>query len=167
MSRKTNIWEYFEDNENIAQEIPIQNTIKRNKTSENKTKYNESIWLKSLLHPSMEQKFVKVDIIALMSCSETKLICKIKSENQQFLEFNTLLGYFDIWWWKTVSSKTEFAVLEEISNRFPFIRRILKQEKLMIPKSQFYLLLDSPVVASDVNDAKVGIVTCRRFIIIE
>lgn len=169
MSRKLPIWEYLDDNEEIPKEITSHNSIRKNKiTEKNKSNQQDSLWLKTLLQPSSEQNLLKFEIESVISHNEDKLICKLNSNNQIYSDFSTLIGCFDNWWWKNLLLRSEFIVIEEALKSYPFLNRILKNNN-MIENSQkgFYLLLNAPIIEPDDNDPKIGLLTCKQFLIIE
>ena len=83
-----------------------------------------------------------------------------------FPEFNSLIGFFNVWWWKNILSKGEFLIVQELSNNFPFIKRIISNEIISETNNDFYLLLKAPKTIRDESDPSKGLVTCKRFILI-
>ena len=119
------IWDYF--NKEIENtEIEDKNTYngsKKCRMIDIKSKTQDSVWLKSLLNPSMEQSFKRFEVKSIISLTETHLICTITPNFDLFPEFNTLVGCFDIWWWRRILLRAEFSVLEDISKNFLFLKQ--------------------------------------------
>lgn len=168
MSRKAPIWDYLNfDNEKIIEDNSEKSNTKKIKKIENKSKLQDSIWLKSLLHPSMEQNFIRLEVESLIYHTSNQIICTIRTTACIYPEYISLLCYLDVWWWKIILSRAEFNVQDEICNAFPFLRRITRRENLIDNTNQIYLLFYGPIVRSDGNDPKKGILACKRFLIIE
>lgn len=178
MTGKTSIWEYFNENDNDNDnkfcesnqktEI-VENVKKKSKNSEKVSTNYDLTWLKSLLHPSMETQFIRIEILSIINHTKDTIICNLKpSEVFQFREFQSFIGYFNTWWWKSTLSKVEFNAQEELMNSFDFLKRISLNENLIDDnnESKFYLLLNNPLVVADASQPTRGLMTCRRFLII-
>lgn len=172
MSSKVPIWEYLdEDFGEINQDEGIGNNseqynTKRMKKLDKNSGNQESIWLKSLLNPSIENEFIEIGIESLITVSKNHVIVNIKPDKLLFPEFTSLIGFFNCWWWRNVLSKAEFLTVQELSNSFPFLKRIMGNDILIDETKNFYLLLNNPKTIADDTNSKKGLVTCKRFLII-
>lgn len=172
MSNKVSIWEYLdEDFGEINHDEDKKNNLeqynaKRMRKSEKNAVNQEAIWLKSLLNPSIEAEFIEIRIQSLISVSQNHIIVNIKPDKHLFPEFTSLIGFFNCWWWRSVLSKAEFLTVQELSNSFPFLKRIIGHDTLLDEKKDFYLLLNNPKTIADETDVRKGLVACKRFMII-
>ena len=169
MTDKTSIWEYFADDvSNALDEKPeiVENIKKKVKYSD---KVSELTWLKSLLHPSMEAQFIRVEVLSIINHTKDTLICNLEpSYSSNNHQFKSLIGFFNIWWWKASLPKVEFSVQEELINSFDFLKRIILNHGLIDDenKSKFYLLLNNPIVVEDASHPNRGLMTCKKFLVI-
>ena len=172
MSNKVPIWDFLdEDFGEINQNERIKfnsehSEIKRMRKSDKIMLNQETIWLKSLLNPIMEIEFIKVEIESLLTCTKSHLIVNIKTDQIHFPQFESLIGFFNCWWWRNNLSKAEFLTVQELSNSFPFLKRIIANEVLVETTKGFYLLLNNPKTIADETNTKKGLLTCKRFLII-
>lgn len=170
MSNKVPIWEYLDEdfgelnrNEHINIE---QNDTKRSRKADKTAINHEVIWLKSLMNPSMESEFIQIEVESLITSSKNHIIVNIKPDKNMFPEFDTLIGFFNCWWWKSILSKTEFLTVQELSNCFPFLKQITSNDLLVESGKGFYLLLNNPKTIADYSDSRKGLLTSKRFLII-
>lgn len=174
MADKAHIWDYFENansdenNENILNisECNAQIQSKRIKNSERIHINQDVAWIKSLLHPSTEKSFVKLEVSSVISSTKTKLIVKLIPTPNLFPEIDYLTGFFDVWWWKNSLTKVEFNNIQELSDVFPFLKRIMNNESIISSRDKFDLLLNNPKMIRDATDCRKGLLTCKRFLII-
>lgn len=176
MNNKALIWEYLdnysldETEENRLNNTDY-NTHNQSKRSKNATKsyINQDVaWIKTLLHPSMEKSFVKAEVLSVISATKTKLILILKPILSIFPEIDHLIGYFDAWWWKYSLTKVEFNTIKELSDVFPFLKRIMNNENITTRRDKFdLLLLNNTKMIRDETDSRKGLITCKRFLIIE
>lgn len=145
---------------NIIQTKKVKNIDKTNISQ-------DVAWIKTLLHPSMEKNFIRFEVVSIIVATKTKLILNIKPNPSSFPEFETLTGFFDVWWWKNSLSKVEFSTIQEISKNFEFLRRIINNENILSKNVSFALLLNAPKLIRDETDYQRGLLTCKRFLIIE
>ena len=169
MTDKTSIWEYFGEFPPEQETSPIHsnNFNKKAKYSDKIHINQELTWIKSLLHPSMEHQFFKVEVLSLVISSKSHIICNINANEAHFPNFHSLTGFFNVWWWKNSLSKIEFSVLQELTNNFEFLKNIVSNTQLIEKHKPFYLLLNNPKVVADLNDHTRGLVTCKRFLIVQ
>ena len=170
MIPKASIWNYFEDPqsniETIAREDAV-NTQKVAKTFEKSILNNELTWLRSLLHPSMENKFVRAEVVDVISYGKDHFICKIQSEYFDKHNFSNLIGFFNTWWWKRSLSKLPFDVRHDLVQNFEFLDRLATNQDIVNNNQfRFYVLLHEPKLCSDQKDPNRGLVTCKKFLII-
>lgn len=175
MTDKAHIWEYFEnvnsdenkEHEKNINECNTYNQRKRIKISERIHTSQDLAWLKSLLHPSTEKSFVKFEVSAVISATKTKLILKMIPIPNLFPEVDYLTGFFDVWWWKSSLTKVEFNTIQKLSDAFPFLKRMMNNENIISGQDKFDLLLNNPKMISDAADYRKGLLTSKRFLIIE
>ena len=171
MTEKTSIWEYFtndQDHQVNDETLELaQNFKKKIKCSE---KLSDITWLKSLLHPSMESQFIRFEVLSIVNHTMDTLICNIEpSSHSNCHQFKSLIGFFNIWWWRASLPKVEFSVQEELMNSFDFLKRIILNRGLIgleNIRGNFYLLLNNPVVVEDASQPNRGLITCKKFLII-
>lgn len=169
MTEKTSIWEYFTNDQDqvIDEKLELaQNFKKKIKCSE---KISELTWLKSLLHPSMESQFIRFEVLSIINHTKDTLICNIEPfSHSNYHQFKSLIGFFNIWWWRASLPKVEFSVQEELMNSFDFLKRIILNRGLIGDenKGNFYLLLNNPIVVEDASQPNRGLITCKKFLII-
>lgn len=173
MSNKVHIWDFLEEdfganNINDINECSnnAQNDNKRTKQACRNEKNQEVIWVKSLINPEMESEFVKFDVESLIYFSKEHIIVNIKIDKNIFPEFDSIIGFFNCWWWKSILTKTEFLTTQELSTSFIFLKRIISNEELIENDNEFYLLINSPKIIADESDPKRGLLTSKRFLII-
>lgn len=168
MADKAHIWEYFSndilDDTNESNET---HQSKRIKNSEKRTINQDISWIKSLLHPSLEKSFIRVEVSSVIAATKQRIILNIKPNPDLFPEFDSLIGFFDIWWWKSNLCKIEFMTIQQLSNNFKFLERILRNENILTAREQIILLLNSPKLITDDSGGRKGLVTCKRFLIID
>ena len=177
MSEKAHIWEYLDNNslgeteENRINnnEYSIHNQSKRIKNAGRNHINQDVAWIKTLLHPSMEKSFIKFEVSSVISETKTKLILNLKPITNIFPEFDHLIGFFDAWWWKNSLTKVEFNTIQELFDVFPFLKRIMNNENIITRRDNNFdlLLLNNPKVIRDETDSRRGLITCKRFLIIE
>lgn len=172
MTDKAHIWEYFgQDNSTVKDENDesnIQNKqSKRVKHLDRNYLSQDVTWIKSLLHPSMEKSFIRLEISSVVIVTKNRMILNIKPQKDLFPEFDSLLGFFDVWWWKKLLPKVEFIASQELSNNFPFLNRIMKNENIINRNEHFALLLSDHKLIRDDADGQKGLITCKRFLVVE
>ena len=168
-SEKTSVWDLFNNSIELnADDYHENHSSKKAKSSNHK---NDIIWLKTLLHPSAEKQFIKFKVKEIISTSNQHIICKIEPEINEFLEYTSLIGFFNVWWWKEWLDKLDFITLQDIMNSFPVLARMRRNEPLIMNKSleslDFYLLANEPKIIPNESDPKIGLVTSRRFLVID
>lgn len=172
MTDKAHIWEYFgHENLPVKDEKDKSNIHnKESKRMRHLDRHNltqDVTWIKSLLHPSAEKSFIRLEISSVVTVTKNTMFLNIKPEQNLFPEFDSLLGFFDVWWWKKLLPRVEFITTHELSKNFPFLDRIMKNENFINRNDKFTLLLSDHKLIRDDNDGRKGLITCKRFLILE
>lgn len=166
MEEKASVWDLFSNRPDLPEEDDskhIQN--KKVKPSSSKT---DTIWLKSLVHPTAEYNFTKLAVQELISTSNQQIICKIKVNQSHYPEYTSILGFFSVWWWRESLDKLDFDTLKNLVKSFPFLERIRRNDQLILNNSlDFYLLVNEAKVIPNETDPSVGLLTSKRFLVID
>lgn len=178
MTEKTSVWDLFNNSAELIETDQKQPSQISNKRAKTLTTKNEITWLKTLLHPSAEKQFIKFKVKEVISSSNQHIICKLEAPNEdgqsritEYTKFNTLIGFFSVWWWKEWLDKLDFSTLQDLLSSFPFLTRIRRTEQLILPKTResldFYLLVNEPKTVPNENNLSAGLVTSRRFLVVD
>lgn len=139
---------------------------KKQKMLDRKLMNQEVVWVKSLLHPAMEQQFVRFDLHQIINHGPDFIICQFVCEHGAIEGCTQLLGYFSVWWWTRIFSKLEFSTIAALSDAFPCLKRIRRHEDWVFHADSFFLLYEPKLLRDEAVPERV-LVTSSRFLIIE